>query len=236
MNAIRTNPSKLNLRLLSAMLTALTLTSSSVYADIDTDEFERRKAAALRESEEYFETIRDPIRRRQRQQEERDAIDALWRRHIEKSPDDPDEAALMGAPKFNGEAVVGTGEFGEAGRLSFEWINPRTRESTSGPNVASVMYYIAGSPNYDTWTPFAVGTNAAEGWSIGFRPEDANPSGFPEVNVRAEPRDAQGNVIQLLDESGFNRAQGTLAAIHFVPEPATVALIAIGLMFARRRT
>lgn len=202
-------------------------------ADIDIDEFERRKAAILRESEEFFETVRDPYRRRQQQEQERDAIDALWARHISKYPDE--DEVTMGAPLFNDGAIAATGEAGLPGRLSFGWINARTRQATPGPEVAFVLYLIARSPDFQTWQPFASSGNAADGFSIGFTPENANPSGFPEINVKAVPHDRNGNIIHLLDTAGVDRAQGTLAAINLVPEPASAILLAIGALLIHRK-
>jgi hypothetical protein len=138
-------------------------------------------------------------------------------------------ALAIGQAELNSVFPVTFATTGEHGSLTFAYINPVTLLPTTGPTVASVLYEQSQTPNVlSSFVTIGTSTNAGADFAL---PYTAGLTlGTVEQQILAIPYDSAGSPIVLPGVDGDNSAQGGLTILMSVPEPATLAVLASGLL------
>jgi hypothetical protein len=118
--------------------------------------------------------------------------------------------------------------------LTFSWHDPSTGLPTSGPAVSAVQYYVWNGMTESldlssAWTLLGTSSDSASGFEVSY----SFP--FGEDIFLSAPLDTSGQPIVINGVDGYNDAESIAMNTVPVPEPASMASLAVGALGFMKR-
>jgi hypothetical protein len=133
---------------------------------------------------------------------------------------------FVGQAEFNATFPVASLPSSTTGVLTFEFIDPGTLNSVSGPGVGSVDYKVNIDPSSPgTFLDLGTSTSASSHFALPY-----TVSTGTEPLFEAIPLDRTGAPIVMTGAGGLNVAIGSAVNVTAAPEPADGILLGIGIL------